>query len=244
MGCTDGIYLRTSFNKVDGVLALGHSNNSFAVKAAREFGGKFSFCLVDHWKATNKSNYLIFGREEQLPGMQFTDLLFESSPLNIFYPVKVTGISVNGTMLDIPSYVWDMKISKDSGGMIVDSGTTVTHLVEPAYVKVIAALEPSLRVYKKIKGNLDYCFFFPRNEVFDEKSIPQVVIHFAGGAKLEPPVTSYIFDDADDVKCVGFKKLSWPAISMLGNVLMQNHLWEFDIANKRLGFAPSNCLTD
>ncbi|MBA0859382.1 hypothetical protein Goshw_006213 [Gossypium schwendimanii] len=243
MGCTDGLNQKHRFKTVDGILALGLNPISFAVKAAHEFGGKFSFCLENHWIIKSESSYLVFGAEDQVPNMQFTDLLTEESKRTSLYPVKVTGISVNGTMLDIPSYVWDMT-DRGAGGMIVDSGTTVTHLVEQAFDKVIAAFEPSLSMYNKTKGNLDYCFNAPPAEEFDETRVPRLALHFEGGAKLEPAVNGYIFDDSKGVKCLGFSRLAWPEMNILGNLLMQNHLWEFDLANKKVGFARSKCMLD
>ncbi|MBA0802796.1 hypothetical protein Gohar_013066, partial [Gossypium harknessii] len=225
--------LKDRFKTVDGILALGLNQLSFAVKAAHEFGGKFSFCLENHWIIKSESSYLVFGAEDQVPNMQFTDLLTEESKMTSLYPIKVTGISVNGTMLDIPSYVWDMT-DKGAGGMIVDSGTTVTHLVEQAFDKVIAAFEPSLSMYNKTKGNLDYCFNAPPFEEFDDTRVPRLALHFEGGAKLEPAVNGYIVDDSKGVKCLGFLRLPWPEMNILGNLLMQNHLWEFDLANKKV----------
>ncbi|KAG8477940.1 hypothetical protein CXB51_027618 [Gossypium anomalum] len=192
MGCTDCSDNPKRFQEIDGILALGLGPLSFAVKAAHEFGGKFSFCLENHWIIKKESSYLVFGSEDE-----------------------VTGISVNGTMLDIPSYVWDMT-DRGAGGMIVDSD----------------------------ERDLDYCFNAPPAGEFDETRVPRVALHFEGGAKLEPAIEGYIFDDSKGVKCLGFVRVSGPQMNILGNFLMQNHLWEFDLANKKMGFAPSKCILD
>nr|CAD1834459.1 unnamed protein product [Ananas comosus var. bracteatus] len=40
---------------------LGYSNVSFAARAAARFGGRFSYCLVDHLSPRNASSFLTFG---------------------------------------------------------------------------------------------------------------------------------------------------------------------------------------
>ncbi|ONK69130.1 uncharacterized protein A4U43_C05F19660 [Asparagus officinalis] len=60
VGCTSSS-VGSGFRSSDGVLGLGHSNISFAQKATSHFGGRFSYCLVDHLSPKNASAYLTFG---------------------------------------------------------------------------------------------------------------------------------------------------------------------------------------
>ncbi|KAF0896997.1 hypothetical protein E2562_031301 [Oryza meyeriana var. granulata] len=60
LGCTTA-YNGQSFLASDGVLSLGYSNISFASRAASRFGGRFSYCLVDHLAPRNATSYLTFG---------------------------------------------------------------------------------------------------------------------------------------------------------------------------------------
>ncbi|XVE72408.1 hypothetical protein DITRI_Ditri11bG0037100 [Diplodiscus trichospermus] len=208
------------------------------LKAAQKFGDKFSYCLVDHLSPSNVVNFLIFGEvsSSPLPKIQYTELILGIA--NPYYAVNVSGISVNGTMPDIPSNIWDVKAG---GGVLIDSGSSLTFLVKPEYDRVIAAFQSSLSKFKRL--NLDhgpeYCF---ESAGFEESQMPKLVIHFADGAKLEPPVKSYVIDDAEGVKCLGFTSTGWPGISVIGNIMQQNHLWEFDLLNGNLGFAPSTCI--
>ncbi|KAF5193862.1 Aspartic proteinase NANA, chloroplast [Thalictrum thalictroides] len=240
IGCSSSIQ-GSSFLAADGVLGLGYSASSFVVKAKEKFGGKFSYCLVDHLSSKNVSSYLTFGHNsiENYIGsadMQYTQLAL-STVNGGFYQVNVAGISVGGVMLDIPINVWDVS---GEGGVIIDSGSSLTYLAEPAYNVVMDALKlPLIRSTKQIELNpFEFCF----NSInFDESLVPKLVIHFADSARFEPPVKSYVIDVAKGVKCFGFMSNSWPGLSIIGNIMQQNFMWEFDTVNKMLGFAPSGC---
>ncbi|KAL0363082.1 UNVERIFIED_CONTAM: Aspartic proteinase NANA, chloroplast [Sesamum calycinum] len=240
VGCSESTRGQ-SFQGADGVMGLGYSNYSFAVKAAKRFGGKFSYCLVDHLSPENVSSYLIFGSHKEVGityrRMRYTELLI--GVITPFYAVKIKGISIGGLMLDIPPETWNLT---GQGGAIIDSGSSLTGLTQKAYQPVMAALKLSLQNFKNLNldiGPLEYCF---NSTGFDESVVPRLAFHFEDGARFEPPVKSYVIDAAPGVKCLGFVPLSWPGASVIGNIMQQNHLWEFDLANSRLGFAASSCI--
>ncbi|XWS75760.1 hypothetical protein CRYUN_Cryun01aG0119800 [Craigia yunnanensis] len=238
VGCSETI--RGNFHDIDGVMGLGFDQYSFAVKAAKKFGDKFSYCLVDHLSPSNLVNFLVFGEvtDSSVPNMQYTELIL--GIVNPYYAVNVSGISVNGKMLDVPSNVWDVK---GDGGVIMDSGSSLTYLVKPVFDRVIAAFQAPLSKFKKLNLDLGpgYCF---SDAGFEESLMPKLAIHFADGAKLVPPVKSYIIDADEGVKCLGFAPTDWPGNSVIGNIMQQNHLWEYDLLNSKLGFAPSSCTFD
>ncbi|XVF20988.1 hypothetical protein REPUB_Repub12eG0051900 [Reevesia pubescens] len=234
IGCSEQI--TGNFHDIDGVMGLGFDIHSFAVKAATKFRDKFSYCLVDHLSPSNQVNFLTFGgTSSPVSNMQYTKLIL--GVLNPFYAVNVSGISVNDIMLDIPSYLWDVK---GDGGVIMDSGSSLTYLVKPVFDQVLAAFQAPLSKLKKLELNWgpDYCF---SGEGFNESTMPKLAIHFADGAMLAPPMKSYVIDAADGVKCLGFASTGWPGTSVIGNIMQQNHLWEFDLLNSKLGFSPSSC---
>lgn len=231
----------TNFYDADGVMGLGYNKHSFAVKVAEKFGNKFSYCLVDHLSPSNLANYLSFGDINiNTTNMQYTELLL--GYINPFYAVNVSGISVGGAILKIPSQIWN--VSGD-GGVILDSGSTLTYLAEPAYEAVVDAFKaPLLAKFKAVElnlGPLEYCFEEDRR--YEESLVPKLAIHFADGVKFVPPVKSYVIDADLGVKCLGFASTEWPGTSVIGNIMQQNHLWEFDLGGSKLGFAPSSCTT-
>ncbi|TKY49468.1 Aspartic proteinase nepenthesin-1 [Spatholobus suberectus] len=240
IGCTKSMLNGVNFNEdTGGILGLGYAKDSFIDKAALKFGAKFSYCLVDHLSHRNVSSYLTLGghHDAKLLGeIKKTELILFPP----FYGVNVVGISIGGQMLKIPPQVWDFNAK---GGTIIDSGTTLTALLRPAYEPVFEALTKSLTKVKRITGQefgpLKFCF---GAEGFDESVVPRLVFHFAGGARFEPPVKSYIIDVAPRVKCIGIGPVNGDAgPSIIGNIMQQNHLWEFDLDQNTLGFAPSTC---
>uniref|UniRef100_A0A7N0TUZ1 Peptidase A1 domain-containing protein n=1 Tax=Kalanchoe fedtschenkoi TaxID=63787 RepID=A0A7N0TUZ1_KALFE len=235
IGCSNATQ---SFEQTDGVMGLGYGKHSFAIRAAEEFGAKFSYCLVDHLSPSNHINYLTFGNATRtsLPDMQQTELIV--GHIGTFYAVDVQGISVDGKMLDIPAEVWNVT---SRGGVILDTGTTLTALAGPAYEAVITAMNDKLSKLERVEIPdliMEYCF---NSSGFQESDAQELSIHFKDGAVFRPLVNSYVLDVDDDVKCLGFTRLKWPDVSVIGNILQQNHLWEFDVGKHKLGFAPSSC---
>ncbi|KAL6615792.1 hypothetical protein ACP70R_038062 [Stipagrostis hirtigluma subsp. patula] len=249
LGCTTS-YNGDSFLASDGVLSLGNSNISFASRAAARFGGRFSYCLVDHLSPRNATSYLTFGPNPAVsspssssktacgspaaPRTRETPLLLDHR-MRPFYAVTLNGISVDGQLLKIPRAVWDLE---RGGGAIVDSGTSLTVLARPAYRAVVAALSKKLAGVPRVAMDpFDYCYNWTSPSV----PVPELAVHFAGSARLQPPAKSYVIDAAPGVKCIGLQEGEWPGVSVIGNILQQEHLWEFDLKNRRLRFIRSRC---
>ena len=237
IGCTQSVLNGITFNEnTGGILGLGFAKGSFVDKASLKYNTKFSYCLVDHLSHRNVSSYLTFGNPKvKLLAEKKTTELFLYQP---FYGVNVTGISVGREMLDIPPRVWDFEAQ---GGMIIDSGTTLAALVQDAYEPVVEALKKSLSHVKKVDkslGDLDFCF---ESEGFDPSSVPSLVFHFGGGVKFAPPVKSYVIDFGPNVKCLGFVPINGTGVSVIGNIMQQSHLWQIDVYQNTVSFAPSRC---
>ncbi|KAJ6830727.1 uncharacterized protein M6B38_351190 [Iris pallida] len=239
LGCTSSSS-GPSFDSSDGVLGLGHSDISFASHATAQFGGRFSYCLVDHLSPKNATSYLTFGPNRMFraaPAVQETDLLI-TPKLDPYYGAAVIGLSVDGEVLRIPPSVWNVG---KGGGAILDSGSSLTMLAEPAYRVVVSALSRRLVGIPEVKEDpFEYCYNWTR---VGNITVPKLAVHFAGRAQLDPPVKSYLIDVAAGVKCLGFTSVAWPSVSTIGNIMQQEHLWEFDIQNRRLRFQRSTCTT-
>jgi hypothetical protein len=238
LGCA---FSRTgqSFASADGVLSLGNSKISFATQAAARFGGRFSYCLVDHLAPRDVTGYISFGpgREgDTPPTSNQTPLLLD--PALPFYTVTVQAVQVAGVALDVPGEVWDVK---RNGGVILDTGTTLTVLASPAYKAVVGALSKHLTGVPKVSMDpFEYCYNWTARGP-DAQEIPKLTVQFAGPALFEPPAKSYVIDVAPGVKCIGVQEGEWPGVSVFGNILQQEHLWEFDLNNQWVRFRPSSC---
>jgi hypothetical protein len=257
LGCT-AAYSGPSFDASDGVLSLGYSDISFASHAASRFGGRFSYCLVDHLAPRNATSYLTFGPNPAVststshsaasscptaakPRARETPLVLDSR-MRPFYDVSLKAISVAGEFLKIPRAVWDVEAG---GGVILDSGTSLTVLAKPAYRAVVAALNKKLAGLPRVTMDpFEYCYNWTSPSTgmdLDDADLPKLAVHFAGSARLEPPGKSYVIDAAPGVKCIGVQEGPWPGVSVIGNILQQEHLWEFDLKNRRLRFMRSRC---
>ncbi|XP_027343024.1 aspartic proteinase NANA, chloroplast [Abrus precatorius] len=239
IGCTQSMQNGVAFTQdTGGILGLGYAKDHFVDKAALQYGAKFTYCLVDHLAHKNVSSYLTIGGQLKvnlLSEIKRTELVL----LAPFYGVNVLGISIGDKMLNIPPQIWDFNAQ---GGAIIDSGTTLTALVTAAYDPVFDALSKSLTNVKRVTGDfgvMEFCF---EAEGFDVSVVPRLVFHFAGGSRLEPPVKSYIIDVAPEIKCIGIVAIKGKSgASVIGNIMQQDHLWEFDLAQNTVGFAPSAC---
>ena len=142
-------------------------------------------------------------------------------------------------MLNIPPQVWDVKIG---GGNILDSGSSLTFLAEAAYKAVVTGLQRHLVGVKRVKPEglpIEYCF---DTNGYDDRKLPQLSFHFKGGTRFAPYRRSYLINVAPGVRCLGFVEAKAQATNVIGNIMQQNHLWEFDIAASTLSFSPSTCL--
>ncbi|KAK3138043.1 hypothetical protein QOZ80_5AG0363730 [Eleusine coracana subsp. coracana] len=240
LGCTAS-YDGDSFRSSDGVLSLGNSNISFASRAASRFGGRFSYCLVDHLAPRNATSYLTFGSSSSSSSSaattQFQTPLLLDRRMSPFYAVSVAGVHLNGEQLDIPSAVWDVD---QNGGAILDSGTSLTILATPAYEVLVEALSTHFAGVPRVSMDpFEYCYNW--TGAAPPPEIPRLEVEFAGSARLAPPAKSYVIDAAPGVKCIGVQEGAWPGVSVIGNILQQEHLWEFDLRDRLLRFKHTRC---
>lgn len=240
IGCSESVIGKGSVKGSDGMLGFGLGRYSFATKAALKFGGKLSYCLLDHMSHKNVTSYLTFGANKKavLQGkMSYTQLIFSDRSVGAIYGVHLQGISVGGQMLNIPLHIWNPKLG---GGTLLDSGSSLTFLTKPAYKPVMTALTKPLTKLRRLSSGgdgFDFCFD-PRG--YRDRLVPKLVFHFAGGAKFAPPVKNYVIDISPGKKCIALVSAT-EGPCVIGNILQQNHLWEFNLVRKTLGFAPSTC---
>jgi hypothetical protein len=236
-----------SVDSHDGVLALGNSEISFGVRAAKRFSGRFSFCLLNTNSSRNASSYLTFGNNPAVnasPTTMATPIKYHPD-LQVAYGFHVTGIAVGDQLLDIPPEVWDDTIV--GGGMILDTGTTLTGLPPPAYAAVTKALDGHLAHLQPVTdiAGFEFCYSWtftgdgvdPAHNV----TIPKFTVELQGGARLEPDAKSVVMPEVvPGVACLGFRELEMgPGI--IGNVLMQEHIWEIDHTGERIRFRKDKC---
>lgn len=242
IGCSQS-FAGLGFEETDGMLGLGNGEHSFVASTVEEYGGTFSYCLMDNFSPRNMSNHLTFGSTPKTSNsaMTYTRLYLEIQP---YYSINIKGISVDGKMLPIPRGTLEFFYedgSENNRGPIVDSGNSITCLLEPAYVAVMEALTPPLKAFKSVKSeSLDFEFCFKDTPKYNTDIVPRLAFHLEGGVQFKPPVKNYVLDVGEGVWCIGLLPASSPH-SIIGNLMQQNFLWEFDLVKERLGFMPSTC---
>ncbi|KAL6126315.1 hypothetical protein ACLB2K_074366 [Fragaria x ananassa] len=113
-----------------GLLGLGRGKLSFPSQTGSRFNSKFSYCLVDR-SASSKPSSVVFGDSAVSRTARFTPLV-PNPKLDTFYYMELLGISVGGTRVPgVTASLFKLDPS-GNGGVIIDSGTSVTRLTRSA----------------------------------------------------------------------------------------------------------------
>lgn len=230
----------------DGVLGLGNGEISFGVITASRFAHRFSFCLLSTNSGRNASSYLTFGPNPAVmaPGTMETNIVYNADIPQAF-GFHVNAVTVGGEPLDIPPEVWDDRIKY--AGVILDTGTSLTGLVPAAYDAVTRALDRHLAHLPRVEiAGFEFCYRWtfagdgvdPANNV----TIPTLAFELEGGAVLEAEAKSVVMPEVQrGVACLAFRKLVEGGPSVIGNVIMQEHIWEFEHSVGIMRFRKDKC---
>ncbi|KAL5553512.1 hypothetical protein UlMin_040913 [Ulmus minor] len=233
-----------SFNGAQGVMGLGRGPISFSSQLGRRFGNRFSYCLMDYTISPPPTSYLMIGGNQtgvvsKIHKLSFTPLL--SNPLSpTFYYIGIKSVSVAGRKLPIDPSVWSID-GAGNGGTIVDSGTTLTFLAEPAYRVVLAAFRRRVKLPSPVEPvpGFDLCV---NVSGVSKPSLPRLSIELGGKSVLSPPPRNYFIELADRVKCLAVQPANpVGGFSVIGNLMQQGFLFEFDRDRERLGFTRRGC---
>eukprot|EP01018_Ginkgo_biloba_P035778 Gb_37476 [translate_table: standard] len=179
------------FNQGGGIIGLGRSILSLVGQLGSTAANKFSYCLMPINDSPTKTSALIFGEDAQLSGDSVRSTpIIQNEQQPIFYYISLEDISIGGKLLNIPQGTFDIQ-SDGSGGVVIDSGTTVTYLEEAGYNLVKKTLS-SLINLTKVDGygtGLDLCFKRPSAK--SNPSFPTMTFHFKG-ADYDLPVANYM----------------------------------------------------
>lgn len=235
LGCghdNEGLFIGAA-----GLLGLGRGRLSFPAQAGRRFNNKFSYCLVDR-SASSRPSSVIFGDSALSRPARFTPLL-KNPKLDTFYYVELIGISVGGTRVPgITASLFKLDPA-GNGGVIVDSGTSVTRLTRPAYV----ALRDAFRAgASNLKRGPDFSLFDTCYDLSGKTQVkvPTVLLHFRG-ADVSLPASNYLIPvDSKGTFCFGFAA-TMSGLSIIGNIQQQGFRVVFDLAGSRVGFSPRGC---
>lgn len=235
LGCghdNEGLFVAAA-----GLLGLGRGRLSFPTQTGRRFNRKFSYCLVDR-STSAKPSSMVFGDSAVSRTARFTPLL-ANPKLDTFYYVELVGISVGGAHVrGITASLFKLDPA-GNGGVIIDSGTSVTRLTRPAYIALRDAFRAGASSLKRAPdfSLFDTCFDLSGKT---EVKVPTVVLHFRG-ADVSLPATNYLIPvDSSGTFCFAFAG-TMSGLSIIGNIQQQGFRVVYDLAASRIGFAPRGC---
>ncbi|CAM0144811.1 unnamed protein product [Urochloa decumbens] len=229
---------------------LGVPNIAFggSVSLVSQLGaGMFSYCLTPFQDA-NSTSTLLLGPSASLDGITGVGSTpFVASPAtaldNYYYYLNLTGISLGTTALSIPPDAFTLN-ANGSGGLIIDSGTTFTALVDSAYQQVRAAVVSLVTLHTTADGlaatGLDLCFALP-SPTSAPPDMPSMTLHFDGADMVLPPDSYMITYTDNSLWCLAMQNQTDGEVSTLGNYQQQNMHILYDVGQEILSFAPAKC---
>ncbi|XP_073294997.1 aspartic proteinase nepenthesin-1-like [Primulina huaijiensis] len=224
------------FDQGAGLVGLGRGPLSLVSQLDEP---KFSYCLTSI--ESTKISKLMMGSlasDIDLSRDTKTTPLIKNPSSPSFYYLSLKGISVGDTLVPIKSSTFAIK--KDgTGGVIIDSGTTITYLEKQAF-ELVKNEFVSQSKYPVVEASdntqLDLCFTIPSNS--QEIEVPTLVFHFEG-ADLVLPGDNYFIADSSGIMCLAMG--SSHGLSILGNYQQQNLLVVHDLVKETMSFVPKQC---
>lgn len=222
------------FEQASGLVGLGRGSLSLVSQLKEQ---KFSYCLTS--MDDTKESVLFLGSLANVHVTKHVTTPLITNPLQpSFYYLSLEGISVGDTRLSIEKSTFE--VSDDgSGGMIIDSGTTITYIEENAFhsLKKEFISQTNLPVDESGSTGLDVCFSLPSGKT--QVEIPKLVFHFKGG-DLELAGENYMIGDSSlGVACLAMGASN--GMSIFGNVQQQNILVNHDLEKETISFVPTQC---
>ncbi|MCO5591381.1 hypothetical protein L7F22_045364 [Adiantum nelumboides] len=198
-----------SFGGAGGLMGFGRGAVSLPSQLQAP---KFSYCLKSITHAASKTSPLFIGSAalDQLQRSTAPDSrgvvstpLISNPALPSFYFVKLKGISVGSKAIHVPAGTFDIG-DDGSGGIIVDSGTTITYLPSPAYDAVVAALTATIHLPRLDSNQIsvpgfDLCYS-SRSQL--QKQAALLTFHFRGSADMRLPFANYFVDASEELVCL------------------------------------------
>lgn len=228
------------FSQGAGLVGLGRGPLSLVSQLKEP---KFSYCLtsIDN----SKTSTLLFGslaseKNSTQKGTKSTTPLIRNPSQPSFYYLSLEGISVGKTLLPIKKSAFELQ-DDGSGGLIIDSGTTISYIDSNAFdsLKKEFVSQVKLAVDNSGSSGLDLCFSLPSDTT--DVEIPKLVFHFKG-ADVELPGENYmVADSSSGLLCLAMGSSGSAGMSIFGNIQQQNFLVVHDLVKETLSFVPTQC---
>ncbi|KAL6585418.1 hypothetical protein OROMI_002062 [Orobanche minor] len=213
--------LTKSDRAVDGIFGFGRQGLSVISQLA-SLGITpriFSHCL----KGDGSGGGILVLGQIMDPGIVYTPLVPSQDTCRVpHYNVYLQNIAVNGQLLPIDQAVFT---TSGNRGTIIDSGTTLAYLVEGAYDPLVTAITnavspPVIPIISR--GNQCYLATTSVSEPID------YLVHTG-------------FVDGAAMWCMGFIKVPSRGTTILGDLVLKDKIFVYDLAHQRIGWADYEC---
>ncbi|KAI3971475.1 hypothetical protein MKW92_033646 [Papaver armeniacum] len=149
----------------------------------------------------------------------------------IYYEVSVTQLSVGKNLSDLLDF-----------SAIFDSGTSFTHLNDPAYTAICESFD-SQALHKRHSSDpgipFEYCYDISANST--ELSVPDVSLIMKGGSQFNVHDPLALIIEGTTVTAYCLAVVRSPDVNIIGHNFMTGHHIVFDREKMVLGWTESNC---
>lgn len=142
--------------------------------------------------------------------------------------------------MELPTSTFDID-ADGGGGVIVDSGTAVTHLRADAYQALRDAFVRMSQDLRSTNGFhlFDTCYDFSGMTTVN---VPTVSFEFSGGETLALKPDNYMIPvDNTGKHCFAFTPNDNDQLSIIGNIQQQGMRVSYNLASSTIGFSPDKC---
>ncbi|KAE8701518.1 Detected protein of unknown function [Hibiscus syriacus] len=208
-----------------GIVGLGGGPFSLISQKATQINYRFSYCFApDSAKSSGK---LIFGQESitSRPGSVSTPLV--SNYPQSFYYLTLEGVTVGNKT------AWS---SSSQGNVVIASAITLTILEQDLYNGVEAMVKDAI-VEKPVQdpsGTFNLCYVAGTNI-----NVPEMVFHFTGADIRLRPINT--FQVNGNLVCMMIVPTNSNP-SVFGSYAQVNFQVEYDLQNRTVSFAPTDCV--
>ncbi|KAL9233718.1 hypothetical protein vseg_008676 [Gypsophila vaccaria] len=243
-----------SDSMISGIMGMGYGFYGFVEQTQMTFGGKFSYCMQSQL-ASSTSNVPMYLRvgSDVLPtprprrGMKNTPIYrFELEPA---YYLTLEDISVGSRRLHIPPELFTVN-NDGTGGFLLDSGSTMSYLIEDAYAiferAIIDYINENNKNTRKIsRAEMGYQLCYERYKPRPSSvKLPDVTFHFRSNADYVIPSKDVFFAgstnrDHNDMYCLNF--FDAKEMSLMGVLHQVDKRIIYDTQNSMLSFGSANC---
>lgn len=237
-----------NFGGSAGILGLGRGKLSFPSQLqalGQQAAVSFMYCLTDRFSNPSANSHIVFGESASITpalGIQYTPLL-QNPHLPAYYYVGLMGISVGLAVIQFPVSFYLVDAATGNGGVILDSGTSISQLTELAYISFRGAFQAATTHLQTAPGTalLDTCYTIVSGNL-STVAIPPVSFLFENKVSITLPPNNVLMPvDSHGTYCLAFG-INWTGnFSIIGNLQQQNFLIEYDLTNSRVGFLGADC---